>query len=239
MKITVCENYDEMSEKAAEIFIDNLKKAPSMTLGLATGSTPIGLYKNLVNAYKKSEISFKSVTTFNLDEYVPITPDNEQSYIYFMKDNLFNHVDMDESKINIPNGQAADPEKEAVEYDKKIEAAGGIDLQLLGVGPNGHIAFNEPGEYLISATHVTGLTEKTIKANSRFFASIDDVPKHALTMGIGPIFSAKKLVVLISGNGKKEVYEMLKTGKITTQCPATLLHLHADCTVLVDKDSIK
>lgn len=239
LNITVFENYETMSKKAAEILVESLKKTPDMTLGLATGSTPVGLYNNLIDAYNKSEISFKDVTTFNLDEYYPIAPENEQSYIYYMNANLFSKVDINPQNINIPNGRADNADLEALEYDKKIKEKGGIDLQLLGVGPNGHIAFNEPGEQLESATHVTGLTQKTIMANSRFFESIDDVPKRALTMGLESIFTAKRLLVLIAGSGKKEVYEMLKTGKITTKCPATLLHLHSDCTVLVDGNSIK
>ena len=175
MNITVFENYETMSKKAAEILVESLKKTPDMTLGLATGSTPVGLYNNLIDAYNKSEISFKDVTTFNLDEYYPIAPENEQSYIYYMNANLFSKVDINPQNINIPNGRADNADLEALEYDKKIKEKGGIDLQLLGVGPNGHIAFNEPGEQLESATHVTELTQKTIMAKRKYMKCLKRV----------------------------------------------------------------
>ena len=237
MKLIVCENYDEMSKEGAKIIADLLKNKPECILGLATGSTPVGMYKELARMNKAGEITFKNVTSYNLDEYYPLAPDHDQSYRYFMNHNLFDHVDIDKSRTHVPDGLAKDPAKMGKEYDEEIEKAGGIDLQVLGLGPNGHIAFNEPEEELYAGTHLTGLTESTIKANSRFFASIDDVPKQAVTMGIGSIMKAKKIIVLASGKGKHPVVEKILSGRITTKCPGTLLLAHADVTLIVDKDA--
>ena len=235
MKIIVVKNYDEMSKTAADIFAQDIKANPNIKLGLATGSTPIGLYKCLIEKYNNKELDFSNVVTFNLDEYYPITPDNDQSYIYFMKDNLFNHINIKPENIHIPNGMAADIDQEGIDYDKTMDEFGGTDIQLLGVGRNGHIAFNEPDEFLIAGTHKTDLTEDTIDANARFFDSIDDVPKQAITMGVGQIMKSKKIVVLVSGANKHEALEMLKSGKITTQCPITLMNLHRDVIVIADE----
>lgn len=235
MRVIVCENYEEMSKVGARIFAAQMTLKPDSILGLATGSTPVGLYRELIRMNKAGEIDFSPITTFNLDEYYPISPDNNQSYRYFMNENLFDHVNIDKSATHVPNGMAADPETEGVEYDKAIQAAGGIDLQLLGIGINGHIAFNEPDDELIVGTHVTGLTESTIEANSRFFASRDEVPTRALTMGMASILSAKKIVIMANGANKHEAVKKLLDNTITTKNPATLLKVHPDVTLICDR----
>ncbi len=237
MKIVVCENYEAMSKVGADIIAQLLKDKPACVLGLATGSTPVGMYTELAKMNAAGEISFKDVTSYNLDEYYPLAPTHDQSYRYFMNKNLFDKVDIDKEKTHVPDGLAEDPTAMGAAYDAAIEAAGGIDLQVLGLGPNGHIAFNEPEEELYAGTHLTGLTESTIKANSRFFDSIEDVPTQAVTMGIGSIMKAKKIIVLASGKGKHAVIEKMLSGRITTQCPGTLLLAHADVTLIVDKDA--
>ena len=237
MKIIVTENYEKMSEVGASYIAELLKNKPDCILGLATGSTPVGLYKCLAEMNKAGEISFKDVTSYNLDEYYPLAPDHDQSYRYFMNNNLFYHVDIDLAKTHVPDGLAEDPAKMGAEYDAAIEAAGGIDLQVLGLGPNGHIAFNEPEEELYVGTHLTGLTESTIKANSRFFASEDDVPKQAVTMGIGSILKAKQIIVLASGKAKHAVIKKMQEGRITTQVPSTLLLSHPNVVLICDEEA--
>ena len=238
MKITVCKNYDEMSAVAAKAIAELIKNKPDCVLGLATGSTPEGMYAKLVDMCKAGDISFSKVTSVNLDEYYPLEPDNEQSYRYFMNKNLFDHVDIDKAKTFVPNGLAKDPEKEGKDYDAMIEKLGGVDLQILGIGRNGHIGFNEPATYLIPGTHVTDLTPSTIEANARFFASENDVPKQALTMGIGTILAAKKILLLVSGKDKAAAVARLLEGKITTECPASFLALHGDVTLIVTEDAM-
>ena len=237
MKIVITKDYDAMSKAAAEYYAEEIKKNPKLILGLATGSTPIGLYSELAKKNQAGEISFKDIRSFNLDEYYPIEPTNDQSYRYFMNENLFSKIDIDINNTDIPNGLAEDADKECAEYDKKIEEAGGIDIQLLGVGPNGHIGFNEPADAIPAATHKTGLEESTIKANARFFESEDMVPRTALTTGLGAIMKAKKVVVLISGAAKRDAFKKIKAGEVTTSCPVTLLLLHPDCTVFVDEEA--
>lgn len=237
MKFIVCKDYDEMSKKAAEIMAEVIKNKPECVLGLATGSTPTGMYKELINMNKSGEISFDKVVSYNLDEYYPISPDNDQSYRYFMNDNLFNHIDIKMENTHVLNGEAQNPEEECAKYDKAIEAAGGIDIQVLGIGRNGHIAFNEPDEALIAPTHKTGLTEDTIDANARFFESADDVPKHALTMGMASIFSARKIILLANGASKNDAVKDLLSDEIKTSNPSTLLKLHPDVTILCDKEA--
>ena len=238
MKITVCKNYDEMSAVAAKAIAELIKNKPDCVLGLATGSTPEGMYAKLVDMCKAGDLSFSKVTSVNLDEYYPLEPENEQSYRYFMNKNLFDHVDIDKAKTFVPNGLAKDPEKEGKDYDAMIEKLGGVDLQILGIGRNGHIGFNEPDTYLIPGTHVTDLTPSTIEANARFFASENDVPKQALTMGIGTILSAKKILLLVSGKDKAAAVARLLEGKITTECPASFLALHSDVTLIVTEDAM-
>ncbi len=192
MNIIVCKNYAEMSKSAAQMVAKLIKEKPSCVLGLATGSTPEGLYDNLAELCAKGEISFEKVTSVNLDEYYPIAPTNDQSYRYFMNQHLFDRVNIDKANTNVPDGTAKDPVAESRRYEQLVSDLGGIDLQILGIGRNGHIGFNEPDSKLMLDTHVTDLTEDTIEANSRFFASASDVPRQALTMGIGTIFKAKR-----------------------------------------------
>lgn len=235
MRVIVCKDYEEMSKKAADIVAGQLAMNPKSVLGLATGSTPVGTYKELINRCKDGTISFKDVTTFNLDEYYPIKKSNSQSYDYFMNDNLFNHVDIDKANVNIPNGEAADAAEECKRYEAKIASSPQVDIQILGIGQNGHIAFNEPEEELYSETHLTGLTDNTIEANARFFEKKEDVPTTALTMGIGTIMKAKKIIILANGAAKKDAVAALLSGKITTASPATMLNCHNDVVLICDE----
>lgn len=237
MRIILCENYDEMSEKAANIFAAQLTLKPDSVLGLATGSTPVGMYKKLIEKNKAGEIDFAAVRTFNLDEYYPINRNNSQSYFTFMNENLFSHINIDIKNTHVPNGETDDAEKECKEYEKMLNEAGGVDLQVLGIGQNGHIAFNEPDDALFSYTHVTNLTKNTIEANSRFFESEKDVPTQAITMGMASIMSAKKIILLANGANKKDAVKELLNDKITTSVPATLLKLHPDVVLICDKDA--
>ncbi len=238
MKIIYTRNYDEMSKKACEIIVEQVKKKKNSVLGLATGSTPIGLYNELIREYKNG-LDFSNITTFNLDEYVGLNKDNDQSYNYFMKENLFNHINIKEENINIPNG-SNNPEEEVVEYENLLRSVGGVDLQVLGLGSNGHIAFNEPFKELNVKTSIVDLTESTIEANSRFFDKIEDVPTKAITMGMGSIFTAKKIIILISGKNKEEATKYLIENKfISTNSPASLLNLHQDTTVIIDEENVK
>ena len=235
MRIIVCENYEEMSETGAKFFKSQLFLKPDSVLGLATGSTPIGLYKKLIEYYNEGEIDFSEARCFNLDEYYPISPDNDQSYRYFMNKNLFEHVNIDIAKTDIPNGMCENPEAECERYDAAIDEAGGIDIQLLGIGRNGHIGFNEPDEALTVTTHVTDLTESTIEANARFFNSADEVPKKAITMGIASILKSRKIVMLVSGKEKHEALSALLDDAITCSNPATMLKAHPDVVIICDR----
>lgn len=234
MKLIICKDYEKMSERAAMMVAGAVALKPDCTLGLATGSTPVGMYKCLVEMYNAGNLDFSAVTTYNLDEYYPIKPTDEQSYRYFMDTNLFDHVNIDKANTHVMNGEAVDPELECREYDKAVEAAG-IDIQVLGIGRNGHIGFNEPAEKLIAATHLTELTESTVEANSRFFASPEEVPHHALTMGMAPIMKSKRIVILISGKDKHDALASLISGTIDTMVPATMLNMHPDVTVICDE----
>lgn len=236
MRITICKNYEEVSKKASDIVAAKMILKPDCVLGLATGSTPVGMYKNLVEMNKKGDIDFSSVKTINLDEYYPMRPDNEQSYRYFMNSNLFDHINIDKKNTYVPNGTAEDVEKECAEYDTRIDKYG-IDIQVLGIGQNGHIGFNEPDTALCASTHVTGLTENTIAANSRFFASADEVPKKAITMGMASILKAKTIILLASGKSKHAAVKSLIDAKITTDVPATLLKVHPDVVLICDEDA--
>ena len=235
MKVIICENYEEMSRNAADMIADEMKAKKNATLGLATGSTPIGTYDCLVEKYNAGEIDFSEVITFNLDEYYPISPDNEQSYMYFMRKNLFDRVNVKLENVHIPSGSCDDIEKECKEYDEALAANGSVDIQVLGIGQNGHIGFNEPSSELVAGTHPTALEEDTRVANSRFFASLDEVPTHAVTMGMASIMSAKKIILLANGKGKHAAISAMVNDKITTSVPATLLKLHPDVTVICDK----
>ncbi|KHO62282.1 MULTISPECIES: glucosamine-6-phosphate deaminase [Thermoanaerobacter] len=237
MKVIITVNYDEMSKKAAEIVKKQIKEKPNTVLGLATGSTPLGMYKHLIEMYKKGEIDFSNVITFNLDEYIGLSPDHPQSYHYFMFHNFFNHINIKKENVHIPNGIAEDLEEECRKYDEEIEKAGGIDLQILGIGVNGHIGFNEPEESIETKTHVVTLTEDTINANKRFFKSAEEVPRKAITMGLGSIMKAKKIVLLASGKNKAEAIKETIKGQLTTKVPATVLALHPDVTIIIDKEA--
>ncbi len=235
MNLIVCKSYDEMSVAAANILADVMKANPACVLGLATGSTPVGMYKQLIEMYKAGEIDFSSVTTVNLDEYYPISPENDQSYRYFMNENLFNHVNIDKTRTFVPDGMASDPVAACEAYEEIVASVGAADVQVLGIGQNGHIGFNEPDTSLEVKTHVTELTESTIKANARFFASEADVPTKALTMGIGTILNAKKIVILANGAAKHDAIAKMLAGKLDTSCPASMLNLHRDVTVICDE----
>lgn len=238
MRIILCDNYDEISEQGAKLVASQVILKPDCVLGLATGSTPVGLYSNLIAMYEKGELDFSGVTSFNLDEYYPISPENPNSYKYFMNENLFDRINIKKENTFIPDGSCSNPQECCVEYEKLIEEHGGIDLQLLGIGENGHIGFNEPDENLNSVTHVTKLTESTIKANSRFFNSIDEVPTHALTMGIATILKSRKIILLASGCSKHEAVKQLVTDAITTETPATMLKVHPDVVLICDREAM-
>lgn len=237
MPIKVCRDYNEMSRAAAEIVADHIRNNPRGILGLATGSTPEGLYACLVEKYKSGELDFSGIISYNLDEYYPIEPDNEQSYRCFMDRHLFDRVNINKANTFVPDGTAPAPDAFCRAYDEQIKAAGGIGLQLLGVGRNGHIGFNEPADELIGGTHLTELTESTIKANSRFFASADDVPRHAITMGIDNIMNAGGVVLLASGKDKHDALTALLNAPETPHIPVTLLRRHKNLTVLCDEDA--
>ncbi|MCL2108976.1 MAG: glucosamine-6-phosphate deaminase [Oscillospiraceae bacterium] len=234
MQVIKTNNYEDMSRVVAEMFIAQITAKPTSVLGLATGSTPESAYKLLVQAYENKQVDFSQVTTVNLDEYHGLTPDNPQSYRYFMNSNLFNLINIDKNKTHVPSGTAANPDAECERYEKLIEEVGGIDLQLLGMGHNGHLAFNEPGEELSPVTHHVYLSETTIKANSRFFETYEDVPKSAISMGMKSIMSGRKLILAVSGNAKANILKKALYGPITTQIPASLLQLHNDVTVVTD-----
>lgn len=233
MEFIVCENYNEISRRAAELVKEQMINKSDSVLGLATGSTPIGLYNNLV----KMNLDFSEVKTFNLDEYYPISRGNDQSYYYFMNKHLYSRVNLKPENIHIPNGATTNPEEECENYDKAIDNCGGIDLQILGIGQNGHIGFNEPGANINLTTHLVKLTQNTIEANARFFETIEDVPTRALTMGIGSIFKARKIILLASGANKSKAISELMGNNITTDNPATMLKLHPDVVVICDKEA--
>lgn len=236
LKVIVCDNYEQMSAEGAKVIAEQLKAKPDSVLGLATGSTPVGMYQCLQKMNKDGEISFKDVTSYNLDEYYPLAPTHDQSYRYFMNVNLFDHVDIDKSRTHVPNGLAKNPAEEGKAYDAAVAAAGGIDVQVLGVGQNGHIGFNEPEAELYASTHLTNLTDNTIEANARFFASKEDVPTQAITMGLATIMQAKKILVLASGANKHAVVKkMVEDDRITTEIPCTVLKAHKDVILICDK----
>lgn len=234
MNVIIAKSYDEMSKKAFEIIKATVEGKKNATLGLATGSTPIGLYEEMIADHKACGTSYAEVSTFNLDEYVGLDYSSDQSYVYFMREHLFDHIDIKLENTNIENGKAADPAAECARYNALL-AENTVDLQILGIGSNGHIAFNEPGTPFDSVTHVVDLTETTIKDNSRLFNSIDEVPKQAFTMGLSNIMTAKKIVVLANGANKaKAVYGMVH-GEITEDIPASILQNHSDCTLICDE----
>ena len=224
--------YEELSRKGAALIAAQILMKPNCTLGLATGSSPVGIYRCLIEQYNKGDLDFSKVTSINLDEYVGLAGDHEQSYRYFMQTNLFDHVNIDPANTFVPNGCADDLNAECNAYDARIVAYGGTDLQLLGIGLDGHIGFNEPGDTFVKETHVIDLHESTIKANARFFAGEAEVPRKAVTMGMGGIMQAKKILLIANGQAKKEIVKKAFFGPITPLVPASLLQLHPDVTVI-------
>ncbi len=237
MNFLIKDTYEEASLAAADIIASQIEEKPDCVLGLATGSTPIGAYAELVKKVERGEISFSEITTFNLDEYAGLDGEHDQSYRYFMNKHLFDLVDIDKSKTHVPSGTSDDPQQMCDDYEASIEASGGIDLQLLGLGHNGHIGFNEPSDEFPVKTHHVALTESTIQANSRLFDSIDEVPKSAYTMGIGTIMKAKKVLLVATGKGKAEIVAKAFKGDVTPQVPASILQSHADVTIVLDKEA--
>ena len=238
MKIIRAKDYKDMSRKAANIISAQIIIKPNCVLGLATGSTPIGTYQQLVEWYNKGDLDFSEVTSVNLDEYKGLARTNEQSYYYFMHDNLFSHVNIDLARTHLPDGMEPDADKACADYDRIIESVGGVDLQLLGLGHNGHIGFNEPGTAFEKGTHCVRLTERTIKANQRFFASADDVPRYAYTMGIRNIMHARKILMVVSGADKAEAVKRAFFGPITPEVQASILQLHTDVTLVADEAAL-
>ena len=238
MKIIKAKDYNDMSRKAANIISAQVIMKPDCVLGLATGSTPIGTYKQLIEWYEKGDLDFGDVTTVNLDEYRGLPRENDQSSFYFMTHNLFDYVNVNPERTHLPNGMNPDADAECKRYEEVIRSTGGVDLQLLGLGHNGHIGFNEPGEAFETETHCVDLTERTIEANKRFFASIDDVPKQAYTMGIKTIMMAKKILIVVSGEDKAETVKNAFFGPVTPQVPASILQMHPDVTIVADEAAL-
>ena len=238
MQLIQAKDYDDMSRKAANIISAQVIMKPDCVLGLATGSTPLGTYANLIEWYKKGDLDFSGVSSVNLDEYRGLTADNDQSYRYFMKTNLFDKINIDQSRTHVPNGMEPDSEKACRDHDSIIKELGGIDLQLLGLGLNGHIGFNEPAADFPKGTHCVDLTKSTIEANSRFFASIDEVPTQAYTMGIQSIMLAKKILIIASGANKAEIVAKAFLGPVTPDVPASILQMHPDVTLVADEAAL-
>lgn len=237
MNVLTFDSNEKLNEAGANIITGLIQTNPRAVLGLATGGTPVGVYEQVVSDHKRGLVSFRGVTTFNLDEYVGLPIDHPESYHSYMNHHLFRHIDLPAAQAHIPNGNAEDPEAECRRYDELIADAGQIDLQLLGLGHNGHIGFNEPAHALIRGTHVVDLAEETRKANARFFNSIDEVPRQALTMGVGTILKAKTILLIVRGADKAEIVHRALTGPITTDCPASLLQTHPHLVVLLDQEA--
>ena len=235
MRIYCEKDYDAMSRRAANLISAEVIRRPDCVLGLATGSTPEGTYKQLVAWNQRGDFSFKEVRSVNLDEYRGLAPDHDQSYRYFMQTNLFDHINIDPANTNVPSGLAADPAAECRRYNQVIRDLGGIDVQVLGMGHNGHIGFNEPGDAFELETHVVDLQESTINANARFFASRDDVPRQAMTMGIKSIMLARQILVVVSGEDKADIVKAAFTGPVTPHVPASILQMHPNVVLVGDK----
>lgn len=235
MNVLIFDTEEQIGIAAGNYMCGQVLQKPDSVLGLATGSTPLKPYGQMIDLYKKGVVDFSKVTTFNLDEYVNLDVNDKNSYHSFMHENLFDHINIPEESINFLNGNAADPEKECEEYENKIKKAGGIDIQLLGIGSNGHIAFNEPSDCFQRWSHVVNLKESTVKDNSRFFKSIEEVPTQAVTMGIGSIMQAKKILIIAIGENKAKAIKQLINGNVTPQCPASVLQFHTDVTLMLDK----
>lgn len=238
MKLYQMENYEDLSKKAADIIAAHVLLKPNCVLGLATGSTPLGTYQQLIEKYRHGDVDFSAVQSVNLDEYKGLSRDSEQSYYYFMHANLFDHLNIQPAHTHLPNGMEVDVNKECANYEQLIDSLGGVDLQLLGLGHNGHIGFNEPQDHFEKATHCVDLQPSTIEANKRFFDSIDQVPKQAYTMGIGSIFKAKKILLLVSGSDKAETLHKVFWGPVTPQVPASILQFHPDVVLIADQAAL-
>lgn len=235
MRVIIVKDYDEMSKEAARIIAKQIKKKPDSVIGFATGGTPVGTYKELIRMHKEEGLDFSKLTTFNLDEYYGLGPDHPQSYYYYMFDNLFNHVNVDPKKVHIPDGLAKNVKDFCEKYEEEIKKAGGIDLQILGIGRDGHIAFNEPGSSLASRTRLVALAEETIKDNARFFEKEEDVPRFAISMGCGTIMEAKKLLLLANGEKKADAVTAFIEGPVTSQITSSVLQMHPDAVVILDE----
>lgn len=239
MRIINCHTYEAMSRKAADILAAQIQLKPNCVLGLATGTTPIGAYQGLIKKYESGSLDFSEVRTYNLDEYRGLTHEDPQSYHYFMNDQLFNHVNIDPANVHVPDGANTDADAACADYDRMVAEAGYCDLQLLGIGRNGHIGFNEPADDFTYGTHVVTLAADTIEANARFFKSADEVPRQAVSMGIGNIMAAKCVVLVATGENKaKAVYDTIR-GPITPRVPASVLQLHPCCVILTDREAGK
>ena len=238
MKIYEAADYEEMSRKAANILSAQMLMKGNCVLGLATGSTPIGIYQKLVERYQKGDLDFSEVTTVNLDEYRGLERSNDQSYYYFMQQHLFRHVNIPPANTHLPDGTESDSEKECKRYEELIRSLGGVDLQLLGIGHNGHIGFNEPGDVFERETHCVNLEERTIEANKRFFSSSDEVPRQAYTMGIGTIMQARKILLVVNGEDKADIVAKAFFGPVTPSVPASVLQIHIDVTIVGDKKAL-
>ena len=235
IKVQIVKDHDELSKKAAEIIADSIRKKPNLVLGLATGGTPVGCYQELIRMHREDGLDFSRVVTFNLDEYLGLPPTHPQSYRYFMDENLFRHVNIKMENTHVLNGMSNDPQMTCKEFEKAIKKSGGIDFQLLGIGANGHIAFNEPCSSFESRTRVVNISGQTIKDNARFFKSINEVPRQAVSMGIGTIMETKKTLLLATGAGKADAVVKSVKGPITTDVPASILQKHPHCTFIVDE----
>lgn len=235
MLLIVKDDYEAVSREAANLVVDRLLMKPDLVLGLATGSTPVGLYRELIRLHREQGLDFSKVTTFNLDEYVGLPPDHPQSYRCFMREQLFDHINADPRFVFIPNGMATNIEQQCDWYERQIARAGGIDLQILGIGANGHIAFNEPGSSLGSRTRVKTLTRQTREDNARFFASLDEVPQFALTMGIGTIMEAHELLMVVTGESKADALLAAAEGPLTAMVPASMIQMHRKAYVIADR----
>lgn len=237
MRIQVMDDYEQLSYWAARVVLSQVTLQSNSVLGLATGSTPEGMYQRLVDMYQQGKVDFSDVTTFALDEYLGLSPDHPQSYQYYLYNNFFNHINLPPENINLPPGDTTDPEMACQNYEQAIASAGGIDLQVVGIGVNGHIGFNEPASSLNTDTHIVDLAEETIQANSRFFDNIDEVPRQAITMGMGSIMGAKRIVMLANGKNKAAAVRDSFSGKVTTEVPASFLQLHREFILLLDKEA--
>ncbi|NOZ61779.1 MAG: glucosamine-6-phosphate deaminase [Calditrichaeota bacterium] len=237
MLVAIKKDYDEMSKTAAQLIAELIRKKPDCVLGFATGSTPLGTYKELIRLHREEGLDFSKITTFNLDEYVGLPPSHSQSYHYFMWENLFKHINVDRRFVHIPQGMADDVELFCEWYEQKIEESGGLDMQILGIGGNGHIAFNEPGSSLGSRTRIKTLDELTKRDNARFFEQDEEVPKYAITMGVGTIMDAKELLLLASGTQKADAIKQTVEGPITALYPATIVQMHRKATIVCDEEA--